>query len=79
MFLDKGVVDIGRLLDKLVIVVSVIPDIELAVEWVPLLRVLFLLQCEQALPALESVRSQFVFEVTQKQPSRNKYGFWHAR
>ena len=31
VFLDKSVVEIGRLLDKLVIVVSVVSDIELAV------------------------------------------------
>ena len=40
VFLDKRVVEVERLLDEPAIVVPVVPDIELAIEWVPLLRML---------------------------------------
>jgi hypothetical protein len=46
VFLDKGVVQVERLLDELAVVISVVPDVEFAVEWISFLRMLFLLQCK---------------------------------
>lgn len=46
VFLDKRVVQVERLFNELSIVVSVVPDIEFAIEWIPFLLMFFLLQCE---------------------------------
>ena len=46
VFLDKGVIQVERLLDELSIVVSVVPEIELAIERIPFLRMLCLLHGE---------------------------------
>ena len=48
------------------IIVSVVPDIELAIKRTSFLGMLFLLQCEQGLSVMESDQSQFLLEITQK-------------
>lgn len=63
IFLDQLFIQVQGQLNILLLVVPVVPDIKLAIERIPLLRVFLLLELEQRVAIVEAYRVKFLLEV----------------
>ena len=66
VLLHKRVVEAQALLDELAIVVPVVPEIELAVEWQALLLVLLLLECEEGIAVLDANWTKLLLKICEE-------------
>lgn len=66
VLLDERIIEIQRRLDELAVIVTIIPDIEFAVEGDTQLFVLLLLQCEQGFAVLDTDGSEFFLKVIEE-------------
>ena len=63
---DETVVQVEFLLDKLPVVVTVIPDIELSVKWKTFLGVIFFLHGKKNLEFLVGCRAKFLLKISEE-------------
>ena len=66
ILLDQHFVQIQRSLDKLLVIVPIIPDIKFPVKGVPLLRVFPFLKFEQGLTVLQANWVKFLLQVVEE-------------
>jgi hypothetical protein len=66
ILLDQPFVQVQGRLDKLLVVVPVVPDVKFAIEGVSLLCVFLLLELKQGLAILQTDRTEFLLQVVEE-------------